>query len=65
MRTISNIYLWKYAVSNLKFISACSTLNHVGKYQPNKGCTFSSSEKVRTLSFCYYNLASSIKGQKL
>ena len=65
MRTVSNIYLWKYAVSNLKSILACSTLNHTGKYKPNKVYTFSSSEKVGTLSFCYYNLASSIKGQKL
>ena len=66
MGTLSDIYLWRYVVSKLKSISACSTLKNIGKYHLNKVCTFSSPETVGTLASCYCDLASpSIKGQKL
>lgn len=63
---LSDIYLWRYVASNLQPVSVCSTLENIWKYHLNKACAFSGPEKVKTLVFCYYNLASSsIEGQKL
>lgn len=50
--TSSNIYLWRYAVSNLESISVCSTREH-WKIPPELSLWFSSLEKVRNTIFLW------------